>query len=299
VRRRTRANVRAWIPAALLAASLLGVRQDAQALVRSRTSTDIGIYWNRTPVVLFVDATPMIPVLSPEEALSAVRAAATRWSQTGNTCTSFVLDVQTREGRNTEAVIDGENRLVVRGDSWCNPRKTNRPCYDSSVLAVTTVTSRGSDGVILDADVELNATNLTWRDVVNDAAPDGSGHDLEAALTHELGHLAGFDHTCVPEGQQARLNDDGNPVPTCEVADPAAQISIMYPFEATDVEPRRALTVEDMRDQCRAYPRLPDTITGDGSTGCAIGGPPPSAALPMGLGLCALVLCSRRARRSR
>jgi NAD(P)-dependent dehydrogenase (short-subunit alcohol dehydrogenase family) len=141
----------------------------AQALVRTRTSSDVGLFWDRTPVPLVVDAQPTIPELSATQALQAIRAAARRWSQEGNPCTSFVLAVVPREGRNQDAAVDGENRFVVRTDTWCNPRKVDQPCYDSSVLALTTVTSRKSDGVIVDADVELNATaGVIWRDLEHD-----------------------------------------------------------------------------------------------------------------------------------
>jgi hypothetical protein len=254
--------------AAWLALGLMTCGGDAWALVRTRNSNDIGIYWNRTPVVLQVDAPLVIPSMAPAAALAAVQMAADRWSQGGNPCTSFVLAVTPREGRNTEAFVDGENRLVIRADTWCNPRKTV-PCYDPSILALTTVTSRRSDGMILDADIELNATNITWRDVVGDGASTAVGHDLEAALTHELGHLAGYDHTCVPAGEEPRNDDDGHPVPACDLADPAAQISVMYPFESVALDPRRTLTLEDRRDHCHAYPRLPDTVNGEGSMGCA------------------------------
>jgi hypothetical protein len=258
------------LAAALAAGAMAFAVRDGWALVRSRTSAEVGYYWDRAPVVLQVDADPNIPALAPAAALLAMRNAAERWSQVGNPCTSFVLNIEPRPGRNTEAVVDGQNRLVVRGDTWCNPSKTNRPCYSPAALAITTVTTRRSDGVILDADVEVNATNAVWQDLLVAPDPSGAAHDLEAALTHEFGHLAGFDHTCLAPGQDPRRNDDGNPVPLCEDADTAAELSVMYPFESTAVEPRRTLTLEDMRDHCRAYPRLPDTIVGEGSTGCSI-----------------------------
>jgi hypothetical protein len=262
-----------------------GFTPSARALVRTRTSTDLGVFWDRTPVPLLVDDAPFIPDLPAVQALRALRAAANRWSQGGNSCTSFVISVVPREGHSTEAAVDGENRFVVRSDAWCNPRKVDQPCYDSSVLAVTTVTSRKSDGVIIDADIELNATaGVAWRDLLDvPVGTDLEGHDLEATLTHELGHFAGYNHTCLAPGQDARNNDEGVPVPACDVADPAAQASVLYPFEAVAQEPRRDLTVEDARDHCRAYPRFPDTVVADGSTGCTVAAAGPSPRRPTSL----------------
>ncbi len=59
-----------------------------------------------------------------------------------------------------------------------------------NTLAKTTVTFNDETGEILDADIEINHANnnFTISDMVID-------YDLEAVLTHEVGHFIGLDHS--------------------------------------------------------------------------------------------------------
>ena len=53
-----------------------------------------------------------------------------------------------------------------------------------------------SDGVIVDADIEMNAVNNQFVEIGKTLpASDGRNQtDLENTLTHEIGHLLGLDH---------------------------------------------------------------------------------------------------------
>ncbi len=59
-----------------------------------------------------------------------------------------------------------------------------------NTLAKTTVTFDDDTGEILDADIEINHANNNFT--INDDVVD---YDLEAVLTHEVGHFIGIDHT--------------------------------------------------------------------------------------------------------
>jgi hypothetical protein len=65
------------------------------------------------------------------------------------------------------------------------------PDYEPEALATTMITYTTRSGIILDADIVINAVDNRWTIVEGDC--DG-GYDLENALTHELGHLLGLDH---------------------------------------------------------------------------------------------------------
>jgi hypothetical protein len=256
--------------AALAASALPGLPTPALALERTRTPTgDIPVIWDRTPVPLLVEPAPQLPHVAPAAVLADLRASAVRWSRGRNSCTSFVLNIETTLAGDPppEAMIDYANRLVIRRDRWCNPAKPDA-CHNPAALAITTVTARKSDGVLLDVDIELNATRITWGDLVaNDPSTAGGAHDLQAAMTHEFGHFLGFDHSCRLPGEPPANN-----IPACAEADSAALASVMFPVESPREGPRRDPTPEDLQSLCAIYPALPDTILGDGSVGCTTAG---------------------------
>src|SRR5262249_53224843 len=72
-------------------------------------------------------------------------------------------------------------------------------CYDHRRSAIThlyPVDAPGSarDGEVAEADIELNAVDIDWGEE-NDAL---AASRLRAVLVHELGHVFGLDHSCVP-----------------------------------------------------------------------------------------------------
>jgi hypothetical protein len=79
-------------------------------------------------------------------------------------------------GTNTNVILFQDTKWIYKGVD--------------NTLAKTTVTFNDDTGEILDADIEINHANnnFTISDMVIE-------YDLEAVLTHELGHLIGLDHT--------------------------------------------------------------------------------------------------------
>lgn len=91
-------------------------------------------------------------------------------------------------------------------------------------LAKTTVTFNDETGEILDADIEFNHANnnFTISDMVID-------YDLQAIMTHEIGHMIGIDHS----------------------ADFSATMYAGYEAGTTD---QRTLELDDVLAVCEAYP---------------------------------------------
>lgn len=113
--------------------------------------------------------------------------------------------------------------------------------YPSHALALTSVTFDVRDGVIVDADIEMNSANFTFAS--GDDPSPGALQDLENTLTHEVGHFLGLDHarpeTHVGEGQyvDATMADSSGPGETMKrdlLEDDIAGVCAIYPADAPD-----------------------------------------------------------------
>jgi MYXO-CTERM domain-containing protein len=159
-------------------------------------------------------------------------------------------------------------------------------CWDhtSGVLALTTVTYQRTDGVIVDADVELNAAQAFFTTV--EAPPcnplaeslDCVANDTQETATHEFGHLLGL----------------------AESPDPS---STMYAYAAIGETSKRVLDPGSQQFVCDVYPAgrsSQDCLLPDGgpaeSGGCSAGGT--GAAAPLAaLGFFGLLALGARRRR--
>lgn len=163
---------------------------------------------------------------------------------------------------------DGTNVVVFREerDLWS---------FDSDVIAVTTVSfCEGVGGAcdlageILDADIEVNGFNFVFS--TGDITPR-TRFDLRNTLTHEVGHLLGFDHTSVAE-------------------------ATMFASAPPGENSKRTLHRDDTEGLCDVYTEIYSERNPDGPDGCATG--PGEAPTPAGwlLALGGALLVGRRRR---
>jgi hypothetical protein len=82
---------------------------------------------------------------------------------------------------NPDAV--NENLIILRDEGWPYPFGT---------LALTTVSFDPETGAILDADMEINASQ---RNLSTSPAATPGAYDLASIVTHEVGHFAGLAHS--------------------------------------------------------------------------------------------------------
>jgi MYXO-CTERM domain-containing protein len=180
-------------------------------------------------------------------------------------------------------------------------------------LAITTVFQLKNSGEIVDTDIEVNGVNFTWADFV--ARPDLESyhaHDFQGALTHEMGHVLGLEHTCyIPawykDGTPVPRNTDntGAPVPTCGVDNPPAIVeSTMYASVGSpDAEiGLRTLAADDIQGVCDVYPYSPTFVCGapdinHSKGGCSLAAHPSRSTFALALALATMALIAARRRR--
>jgi uncharacterized protein (TIGR03382 family) len=215
-------------------------------------------------------------------------------------------------GRVADAEVgkDRVNLVKFRDQRWCRPAVDDDPerCHSSQAAAITTLAfvddaDSDRDGEIVDADIEFNGVDFAIS--VNDESEDGNSchADLANTMTHELGHVLGFDHTCVLPGQSATVDHTGTLVPTCREALDAGDVRItestMFAAQECGEEKKATLDVDDQEAVCAVYPvaedpqscERPDEL----SSGCCSTGGGGAGSLALGaLTLLGLVLRRRR-----
>jgi len=271
----------------LLACGLAG---EATAYVRYRTKppADGGLGQPYAWGVASVDVVGYpsgLPNMTSDQISNAMSAAVAAWDKTDSTnATCSYLKLNFAPAAATAippaAARDHLNQIAIRTGVWtdiCSRLNDGSDdCHQPGELALTTVWSR-SCGEIVEADVEVNADvaspmQFMWADL--DVNMTSGLHDLQNALTHEMGHFIGLDHTCAlgPGASDGEVDDLGNPVPDCSDATIPEMQATMYPSsEAGDVT-KRTLSPDDHAGLCSIYPlgTTPMSCGGQQSSGCAV-----------------------------
>jgi hypothetical protein len=259
---------------AAIAAGLAAIDRPAAAYARKVTGSGALYKWSGASASMEVHLTS-VPGLTPEDITQAASAAARSWTDSVP-CTSARLDLTFADGDGPPTANDGRNVIAARPDGWCvaggpDPPPGQAACNDPSAIAVTSVFADGGSGRILGADTQLNTLTAAWAVLDQNGAP-ADRQDLQAALTHELGHVLGLEHPCW-SGTGVRATDDrGQPVPDCYSAPADIQLEAMFPsFDPGDLS-KRTLSPEDVRAICEIYPLASGKPDGSQGGGCAVAG---------------------------
>jgi len=201
--------------------------------------------------------------MTAEDVYSAEHAAQATWSHGERDCT-YMQIIDSDVPADIVPPLpsyDLTNTTVFHSDAWCRTgaASTGADCYDPTALAITSVWTT-SDGRIYDADIEVNAVNFRWTNIVDPASPPPGFQDLQNTLTHETGHLLGLDHTCFmpdPSGKTQEAKDNlGQPVPLCSALGPEDPIraTTMYPSAIPGDTKKRVLSADEIQAVCDIYP---------------------------------------------
>jgi len=268
-----------WAIAAAALALGMTLASPARAYVRTKTDQGAAVHWREPCIYITAHVTDAPANLTPELAASAARAAAATWSNPQIDCTALQLQVAVSEAADAPVGNDKHSNLVFRKEtcpcgSWCRqPAASDEACYDSSALAITTVFAQQKDGVVLDADTEINAVDFQWGDLVEGIGSAGTNvQDLQNTLTHEFGHLLGLDHNCYSYNDRSRgIDQDGKAVPDCNRAPPSVQAATMYASVMRGDILRRTLSSDDVDGVCAIYP-----VAGTPTCAAVMDGDPPA-----------------------
>lgn len=268
---------------ALTAAALMLTAGPVAAYERSTTSEDDPLEWNQRIIhyALHSAGSDDIPLetLETEVALSFQP-----WAEQPCASLEFIYDGLKSEGADPEDIgydLNGPNQNIIvfreTRDGWQILEPGNRR-REPTVIAVTIVTfCEGAGGQcdlpgeILDADIEVNGAFFRFSTEDN---PPTARFDLRNTLTHEVGHLLGFDHT-----------------PDTEAT--------MFPSAPIGETRKRTLAPDDINALCDVYARIYDERKSTDDDDCSTTPGRPRSAAPALLLLAGLAALSGRHRRRR
>jgi hypothetical protein len=257
----------------------------AYAYVRAVTELGTPVWW-RSPCItmdIYLGSPP--PTLTADQYWNASKLAARAWSHNDLACTGLSISVTKEPGVTADVGFDQKNVIVFRTDTWCAQSSSDelapKQCYQANAMAVTTLFKNKTTGEIVDADMEINAVNFTWADLVaQPTLATGNTVDFQNTLTHELGHVIGLAHNCYTpnDGPAPLMDNTGNPEVACAGASAAVTEATMYPAVPTSDTDRRTLSPDDQKAACEIYPNTEAScVSFLGGGGCAVGGAKPTA----------------------
>lgn len=235
----------------------------------------VAVHWRRMPIAYRFDAVGSAKLERNDETRKSVRAAFHRWSDV--ICASGRTSLRFEEQDDVRAQEDPQAfAIYFRDEGWSSVE---------GALALTTHAYSPRVGRVVSAFMEVNTSDNRFsnRDDTSRAGATtdaDAGIDLEAVMTHEVGHYIGLAHSADPDSIMASSY--------CESEDRCS---------AGAVEARR-LAADDEEAVCALFPPADEHEIQEPAPSCAVspGQRPLSAAVPALLCLAAVLIARRRSR---
>lgn len=170
----------------------------------------------------------------PDEMLDAVKASFETWNEvSGSYFRAHYAGSTAQFGSayDCKSGAAGNENVVSYVTHW--PKSV----AGDDVVALTSVVYTTDRGLILDADIRLNAEHFNWE-VIEKVEHDLKRVDVQNIMTHEVGHFLGLDHS-----QMRSYRGDGVP-------EDATMWALTFPNEIK----RRTLDADDEAGVRAIYP---------------------------------------------
>lgn len=266
------------------------------------------LHWESGCVLVTADAagTKQLP---GDSELDLIQEAIATWN-TGAAGCSY-MEIRYQGTADVEVGRDAINVIKFRDGSWCRPAVGDDPprCHPPEAAGITTAVyvddpDSDRDGAIVDADIELNGKDFSISNMGVTLGTAPCRAELLNTLTHELGHLLGIEHPCRAAGDPPRVDDEGQPVPSCSQIMGNQEIteSTMFNIQDCDETKKATLEPEDIAAVCGIYPLADDPGECEAVDltpgGCCGASNEPAGAVLAG-GVWAIVAGRRRRRRGK
>ncbi len=160
----------------------LSLQSSSLAYTNVMTSEGAITHWETNEVTLQRDATMTSQRLTSEQVDDALNGAIAAWAAMPESKVMMLLGKPTVD---TSKSIPTVNIVRFRHDAWP---------YDHNMLAYTQLFTHPSTGQIVAATIEVNEQDHHFTVGTTKTVSDDR-YDLQAVLTHELGHVLGLGHS--------------------------------------------------------------------------------------------------------
>ena len=186
-----------------------------------------------------------------KEVVGAVKRSFFTWA--GSSCTDlYFLYGGTSASTTTNLTMgqgekpDDQNMIIWR-EKW-PPTGTSNGLLTKDVPAVTTVMYEQRNGVIFDADIDLNGQFFYWT-TTSDKTKIAT--DIQNTVTHEIGHLLGLAHADKKESTMYAQTYQGETLKRTLHHDDVQGLCAVYPYgKSTPKGPNQGEVEDDVQGGC-------------------------------------------------